>query len=232
MNYASQTLASIVSNHYQAAPLFEKFHLDFCCKGKQTLATACEQKGLDIHTVEQELEEIISGAYRKNVVFADMNTEQLIQYILMHHHFFVKQTAPQIVGFLEKIKDKHGDRFPQMSRVLALFRELSFELLSHMEKEEKILFPAMKILETEQTAAIPFKPVIEQMLAEHNEAGDLMEQIRILTLDYTPPENTCTTFQLTLTMLKDFEANLHKHVHLENNHLFPMAEKLMVEISE
>ena len=85
----------------------------------------------------------------------------------------------------------------------------------------------MALLETKKEAAIPFKPVIEQMLAEHNEAGDLMDQIRILTLDYTPPENTCTTFQLTLSMLKDFEANLHKHVHLENNHLFPMAEQLM-----
>lgn len=227
MKYASETLASIVSNHYQAAPLFEKFHLDFCCKGKQTLATACEQKGLDVLTVEQELEELISGAYKKNIVFADMTAEQLIQYILIHHHFFIKQTVPQIVAYLEKINAKHGDRFPQMSRVLTLFRDLSFELLSHMEKEEKILFPAMTLLETKKEAAIPFKPVIEQMLAEHNEAGDLMEQIRILTLDYTPPENTCTTFQLTLTMLKDFEANLHKHVHIENNHLFPMAEQLM-----
>lgn len=230
MNFASQTLASIVSNHYQAASLFEKFHLDFCCKGKQTLAIACEQKGLNLHEVEQELEELINGAYKKNVVFSDMKAEQLIQYILIYHHFFIKQTVPQILGYLEKINAKHGDRFPQMSRVQTLFRNLSFELLSHMEKEEKILFPAMVVLETKKEAAIPFTPVIEQMLAEHNEAGDLMEQIRILTLDYAAPENTCTTFQLTLTMLKDFEANLHKHVHLENNHLFPMTEQLMADV--
>lgn len=227
MNYTSQTLASIVSNHYQTAALFEKFHLDFCCKGQQTLASACEQKGLDLNTVVQELEEMVNGDQQKNIPFADMKAEQLIQYILIHHHFFIKQTSPQILGYLEKINTKHGDRFPQMVRVLNLFRELSFELLSHMEKEEQILFPAINALEKNQATLISFKPVIEQMLAEHHEAGDLMDQIRVLTLDYTPPENTCTTFHLTLTMLKDFEANLHKHVHLENNHLFPMADRLL-----
>lgn len=228
MNYALQTLASIVSDHYQAAPLFEKFHLDFCCKGKQTLATACEQKGLDIYQVVQDLEELIAGTQKQPVAFTDMKAEQLIQYILIHHHFFIKQTVPRLLDFLEKINHKHGDRFPQMGRVLTLFRELSFELLAHMEKEEKILFPAIVALETDRKTAISFKQVIEQMLAEHDDAGELIEQIRILTLDYSPPENACTTFQLTLTMLKDFEANLHKHVHLENNILFPMTEKLMV----
>lgn len=90
------------------------------------------------------------------------------------------------------------------------------------------MFPAIVALETDRKTAISFKQVIEQMLAEHDDAGELIEQIRILTLDYSPLENACTTFQLTLTMLKDFEANLHKHVHLENNILFPMTEKLMV----
>lgn len=227
MNYASQTLASIVSDHYQTAPLFEKFHLDFCCKGKQTLASACEQKGLDLQTVVQELEELVNGDHKKNISFSDMKAGQLVQYILIHHHFFIKQTVPQLLAYLEKINAKHGDKFPQMSRVLTLFRELSYELLSHMDKEEQILFPAITAMETNETAVIAFKPVIEQMLVEHNEAGDLMDQIRVLTLDYTPPENACTTFQLTLTMLKDFEANLHKHVHLENNHLFPMVVEQM-----
>jgi len=227
MNYASQTLASIVSDHYQAAPVFEKYHLDFCCKGKQTLASACEQKGLDVYQVVHDLEKLLDGTQKQTVVFNDMKAAQLIQYILIHHHFFVKQIMPQLLGFLEKINHKHGDRFPQMTRVLTLFRELSYELLLHMEKEEKILFPAIVSLETDSKVAIPFKQVIERMLTEHDEAGELMDQIRILTLDYTPPENTCTTFHLTLTMLKDFEANLHKHVHLENNHLFPMAEKLL-----
>ncbi len=227
MNYASQTLASIVNDHYQAAPFFEKFHLDFCCKGKQTLASACEQKGLDVYQVVHDLEELIEGTQKQHVVFAEMKAAQLIQYILIQHHFFVKQTVPQLLGFLEKINHKHGDRFPYMSGVLTLFRELSFELLSHMEKEEKILFPAIVSLEADRKMVIPFKQVIERMLTEHDEAGALMEQMRELTLDYTPPENACTTFQLTLTMLKDFEANLHKHVHLENNILFPMAMKQM-----
>lgn len=110
MNYALQTLASIVSDHYQAAPLFEKFHLDFCCKGKQTLATACEQKGLDIYQVVQDLEELIAGTQKQQVAFTDMKAEQLIQYILIHHHFFIKQTVPRLLGFLEKINHKHGKR--------------------------------------------------------------------------------------------------------------------------
>lgn len=227
MNYASQTLASIVSDHHQAAPLLEKFHLDFCCKGKQTLAFACEQKGLDVQQVADELDELIAGTQKQSFAFTDMKAEQLIQYIMIHHHFYVKQTVPQLLGYLEKINHKHGDRFPQMSRVLNLFHELSLELLSHMEKEEKILFPAIVSLETDQRVSLPFVRVIERMLIEHDTAGELMEQIRILTLDYTPPENACTTFHLALTMLKDFEANLHKHVHLENNMLFPLTTRLM-----
>ncbi|TDO26516.1 iron-sulfur cluster repair di-iron protein [Sediminibacterium goheungense] len=232
MNYATQTLASIVSNHYQTASLFEKFHLDFCCKGKQTLASACEQKGLDLSMVEQALEEIITGVKKQPLVFANMNAEQLIQYILTHHHFYIKQNLPQILTYLEKITMKHGDRFPNMQRVLTQFRELSFELLAHLEKEEKVLFPAIIAMEKGTKEMIPYLQIIRKMLTEHDDAGEMMEQIRILTLDYTTPENTCTTFQLTLMMLKDFESNLHKHVHLENNHLFPLTEKIVGEMAD
>lgn len=227
MDYSSQTLASIVSNHYQVAPLFEKLHLDFCCKGNQTLTAACEQKGLDIHQLTKELDQLISTSKNKIVDFNDMEPGQLIQYILLHHHFYVKQTIPQLAAYLNKIVLKHGDKFPNMGRVSTLFRTLSIELLSHLEKEEQVLFPAISSMASGEEVSIPLKNIIERMLTEHDEAGEMMEQIRILTLDYSPPENVCTTFELTLTMLKDFESNLHKHVHLENNHLFPMAVSLM-----
>lgn len=227
MDYTSQTLASLVSDHYQVAPLFEKLHLDFCCKGQQTLKTACEQKGLDIQQVITELDALISTSKKENVDFDKMEAAQLIQYILLHHHFYVKQTIPQLAAYLNKIVLKHGDKFPNMGRVSTLFRTLSIELLSHLEKEEQVLFPAIISMASGEAISIPLKNIIERMLTEHDDAGEMMEQIRILTLDYTPPENVCTTFQLTLTMLKDFESNLHKHVHLENNHLFPMAVRLM-----
>lgn len=227
MNYAVQTLASIVSEHYQTAHLFEKFQLDFCCKGKQTLAAACEQKGLDLQLVAAELDEMITGNHKQVAAFTEMNAEQLIQYILIHHHFFVKQTIPQLLAYLEKIAYKHGNRFPYMSTVLTKFRELSFELLSHMAQEEQVLFPAIMGLEKGKKMEISYQEVITHLLAEHEDAGEMMEQIRTLTMNYTAPENACTTFQITLTMLKDFEWNLHKHVHLESNHLFPLAENLL-----
>ncbi len=227
MNYATKTLASIVSEHYQTAPVFEKWHLDFCCKGNQTLAFACEQKGLNVEDIEKELNTLIVHQKKQIVHFGEMGVDQLIQYILFHHHFYVKQSIPQITSFLEKIVHKHGDHFPNMIRVQKLFRELSIELLSHLEKEEQILFPTLESLQKGNKISIPLKQVIDRMLTEHDDAGELMEQIRILTLDYSVPENACTTFQLTLTILKDFESNLHKHVHLENNHLFPTAIKLI-----
>ena len=163
-----------------------------------------------------------------------MTAEQLISYILIHHHFYVKQSMPTIIGHLEKVAAKHGDRFPYMAEVLSLFREINDEMTMHMHKEEVILFPRIKEVTAQQEAhqhsnlapgyiAAP----IQVMELEHEHAGDILYKIRSLTNNYTPPEGACTTFQVSLAELKEFEEDLHRHVHLENNLLFPLAEKIL-----
>ena len=232
-NIAEQTLATIVTNNHFTVPVLEKYDLDFCCKGKRTLADVCTEKGISIEAISEELEKS-SEIPTTKMPFTEMTAEQLISYILIHHHFYVKQSMPTIIGHLEKVAAKHGDRFPYMAEVLSLFREINDEMTMHMHKEEVILFPRIKEVTAQQEAhqhsnlapgyiAAP----IQVMELEHEHAGDILYKIRSLTNNYTPPEGACTTFQVSLAELKEFEEDLHRHVHLENNLLFPLAEKIL-----
>ncbi len=229
---AQQTLASIVTNNHSTVPVLEKYHLDFCCKGKRTLAEACNEKGLLVETISAELERSTKVNNNK-MPFTEMSAEQLISHILIHHHFYVRQSMPTILDHLEKVATKHGDRYPCMVEVLYLFKEISEEMTAHMQKEEQILFPRIKELAAlneinhnrKFTEGFIHAP-IQVMEQEHEHAGDLLYKIRALTNRYTAPVDACTTFQVSLAELKEFEEDLHKHVHLENNILFPLAEKL------
>ena len=231
-NIAEQTLATIVTNNHFTVPVLEKYDLDFCCKGKRTLADACAEKGISIEAISEELENSSLTPTNK-MPFTEMTADQLISYILIHHHFYVKQSMPTIIGHLEKVAAKHGDRFPYMVEVLALFRDIEAEMTMHMHKEEVILFPRIKeIVALQQTnqhsnlVAGYITAPIQVMELEHEHAGDVLYKIRSLTNNYTPPADACTTFQVSLAELKEFEEDLHRHVHLENNLLFPMAEKM------
>jgi regulator of cell morphogenesis and NO signaling len=237
-NIAEQTLATIVTNNHATVPVLEKFDLDFCCKGKRTLADACAEKGISIEAISEELERS-SSIVPDKMPFTEMTAEQLISYIIIHHHFYVKQAMPAISGHLEKVAMKHGSRFPFMVEVLCLFKEINEEMTLHMHKEEVILFPRIKEVAAMNNAhqhnisgsgyiAAP----IQVMELEHDHAGETMHKIRKLTNNYTPPADACTTFQISLAELKEFEEDLHRHVHLENNMLFPLAEKMLENLSK
>ena len=233
-NIAQQTLASIVTGNHQVVPVLEKYQLDFCCKGKRTLSEACLEKGLSVDTVLNELELFIPKEEKKKMHFNLMNAEQLISYILVHHHFYVKQSMPTIFGHLEKVATKHGVRFPEMVIVFQLFAAVREEMALHIQKEELVLFPRIKEVEklytnrqkTKLTAGYINGPVTV-MEMEHEHAGELLEDIRRLTNNYTQPADACTTFKLSLAELKEFEEDLHRHVHLENHLLFPLAKKML-----
>ena len=233
-NIAEQKLATIVTNNHFTVPILEKYNLDFCCKGKRTLAEACAEKGLSVEIISQELEKATAELQSNKMPFTQMNGEQLISYILIHHHFYVKQSMPTILGHLEKVAAKHGDHYPYMVQVLDIFKEINEEMTAHMYKEEAILFPRIKEVQVLQEAHQHknlaegyISAPIQVMEQEHDHAGDLLYKIRELTNMYTPPAEACTTFQVCLAELKEFEEDLHRHVHLENNLLFPLAEKMM-----
>ena len=237
-NITKQTLASIVSEHLQTVPVLEKYHLDFCCKGKRTLAEACTQKGLSIEAVMKELEEATDETNNRNMPFNEMNAEQLIGHILIHHHYYVKQSMPTIVAHLTKVVAKHAEKFPFLIDALNLFNQLKNEMILHMHKEETVLFPRIKEVasfyhfkQKKNIGSNYINGPVAVLESEHDEAGEIMYTIRQLTNNYTAPEGACTTFIVTLAELKEFEEDLHRHVHLENNILFPLAEKMILTLS-
>ena len=221
----NQTLSQIVTENYQAAQVFEKYGLDFCCKGKRPLTEACKEKSLPVENVVKDLADALTSADNKRE-FKEMSLTELTEYIVRVHHNYVKQSMPPILMYILKVATKHGARFPFMHEVYDLFLELEEEMTQHMAKEEKILFPRIKLLELnaaqENTAGYISAPV-EVMETEHDHAGTIMEKIRVLTGNYLAPEDACTTFRLALASLQAFESDLHHHVHLENNILFPKA---------
>jgi regulator of cell morphogenesis and NO signaling len=221
----NKTLSQIVTENYQAARVFEKYGLDFCCKGKRPLTDACREKSVAVDNVVKELSEALSGLDTERE-FNEMSLTELAEYIVRIHHNYVKQNMPQTLMYVLKVATKHGNRYPYMQKVYELFAALTEDMSQHMVKEEKILFPRIKLLELN---AAPQNPVayitgpVEVMEHEHDEAGTTMQKIRVLTGNYQAPDDACTTFRLALASLQAFEADLHHHVHLENNILFPKA---------
>ncbi|MFI5130643.1 MAG: iron-sulfur cluster repair di-iron protein [Chitinophagales bacterium] len=232
-NVEQQSLSGIVLERHQVIPVFEKYGLDYCCRGKKTLSQACAEKNISLSNVKEEI--LLATESSKPILpFTEMSAEQLISYILIHHHFYVKSTIPAIINHLGKVVAKHGDRYPKMSKVLQLFIAIKDELEPHMKKEEHILFPRIRevasllLLHKEINFAPEYiSAPIELMAIEHDYAGQLMFEIRDITNNYTAPEDACTTHRVCLEELKAFETDLHQHVHLENNILFPMAAAMM-----
>ena len=237
-NIAQMPLASIVKANHHTVPVLEKYRLDFCCKGKRTLAEACEENNVSKESVIQELQAVQNNERIQHIPFNEMNAEQLINYIVTHHHFYVKQVVPTIYQHSQRVAAKHGDGFPYMIQVAELFAEVAEEMIAHMQKEEMILFPGIRQLEAMVVSGeadkgnVPYiSSPINVMEEEHEHSGNLLAEIRKLTDDYTAPANACTTFRITLAELKEFEEDLHKHVHLENNILFPLAKNMLRSVA-
>jgi regulator of cell morphogenesis and NO signaling len=235
-DFINQTLGEIVTKQNNVVPVLEKYNLDYCCKGKRTLQRACEENNVDVTTVLDELENISTLKNAIQMPFNEMTAEQLIGHILVNHHYYIKQIVPQIQAHLAKLKLKHADKFEWIESGVQTFDLLQKELLQHMQKEERILFPSIQKIEACYDGN-GNKDDIKNVLApimvmekEHAEAGALMERLKIITNNYTPAETACTTHRITLMELKEFEENLHQHVHLENNILFPKAIKMYEEI--
>ncbi len=228
---SSLSLAQIVNSNHQAASVFEKYHLDFCCKGKRSLEQACTEQQLSISKVTEDLENIFTKDNNSTVDFEKMNLTQLADYIVQTHHAYVKNEMPQIHAYLQKVSSKHGERHPELYKIFQTFSAVKEEMEGHMKKEELILFPRIKELQkladnenaNLQLNITYLQSPITVMEQEHDHAGSLLNDIRILSNDYTPPQDACTTYRLSFAALKAFEMDLHQHVHLENNILFPKA---------
>lgn len=236
-----ETLGQIATRDLRKAQVFKKYGLDFCCGGKKTVKEACAEKGLDVTKVEQELQH--ADTIQSNVrplSYDDWSLDFLADFILNTHHSYVKKTLPDIKAYAEKVRKVHGDRHPELIRIYQLVEEVYAELMSHMIKEEKVLFPYVKELVAAKAGIKPLlaahfgsvKAPINMMEMEHEIVGKNLDEIRILSNNYQLPEDACASYSLLYRMLEEFEDDLHLHIHLENNILFPKAleiEKLLVK---
>lgn len=227
------TVAEIVTADFRAAAVFQEFGIDFCCGGRRTIADACSQRDLDTDAVLDAVSRTCAtpGSAPR---FDDWSLPTLIGYIVGNHHAFVRQALPSLTAHADKIAGVHGDRHPELREVAPLVEELAAEMTSHMAKEERVLFPfitatAEAVQHGAPLPAAPFGPIdnpIRMMEAEHDSAGAIMARIRELTNGYSVPDDGCTTYRVCFQALEAFEQDLHAHVHLENNILFPKAKAL------
>ena len=224
------TIREIVRNDHRAAAVFEKHAIDFCCGGNKTLESVCEQKGIDPAMLVRELR-LVEAASGSGYFRPDQwDPDVLADFIVNTHHRYVRRMLPQIRAHLAKLVSVHGMNHPELSAIAGRFEEVAGELTHHMQKEEVVLFPAIKTLVTlsareQATRQAPFsiRRPIEMMEAEHQTAGDALTFIRTTSGDFVPPADACETYRVTYRELEDFERDLHQHVHLENNILFPKA---------
>ena len=224
------TVGEIVATDFRAASVFEQFGIDFCCGGRRSVAEACRDAATDPGIVERALQALPPADADEEDGVTQWPVKRLIDHIVGTHHAYVQSALPTIARYLAKLVEVHGPRHPELVRVSASFDQVSRDLLQHMLKEERILFPYILELTTDgRPRQSPFGTVqnpIRMMEREHQDVGDQLRLIRELTDAYTPPVGGCTTYRVCFAELERFERDLHRHVHLENNVLFPKAVEL------
>ena len=229
----SNTVAELVAQNYKAADVFKKYNIDFCCGGRQSLATVCEQKKLAYSDLEEAFLDIDASVVETDD-FINWELDRLIEYIVQTHHSYVRENIPQINAYAEKVARVHGENHPENIEVYKLFNLIASELMMHMNKEEHILFPFIVSLVKRKNNQVvefnaPFNSIdapISMMEHDHDNAGKLIKAIRELTNNYQSPTDACTTYKVLYAKLMEFESDLFKHIHLENNLLFPKAQEI------
>jgi len=213
----------------QSTRLFEQLKIDYCCRGNRPLAEACASAGVDVDNVIEMLAEVKQS--EDTLDFQNASLPELIRHILDTHHVFTKSEMERMQALIVKVLGAHGANHPELIQLGELWQRLCADLKPHMFKEEQILFPYMLALvkAAEQKRGAPFAPFgsvnnpIRMMMREHDGAGEILRELRALTSDYKAPADACMSYQTLYDALENFERDLHQHIHLENNILFPKA---------
>jgi regulator of cell morphogenesis and NO signaling len=231
------TLGKLAAADIRKAEVFKKYGLDFCCGGKKSLRQACEEKNLDVSVIEKELLEVSQTHGKAGFDFNNWQLDFLTDYIYNEHHQYWYNEEPAITELVQKVAGHHGKQHKELLRVNELYLILRHELNTHFLKEEKVLFPHIKQLVAIQENTSAAKAILvnideplQMMEADHEVAGELLSEIRKTTNNYTLPSDACNSFKLLYHKLKSLEEDLHQHVHLENNILFPKASLLHKQI--
>jgi regulator of cell morphogenesis and NO signaling len=223
-----KTVGELVTEGPHRSRVFESHRIDYCCGGKRPLAEACEKKGIEATQLIEELVAADAGASAKDETdYATMPMDELADHIESTHHAYLGRELPRLLAMAEKVAKVHGEKDVRLGELAGVVSGLVEELTSHMMKEERILFPAIRMLvQAEGRPAMPCGTLanpIGVMEAEHDSAGDALGDIERLTDGHTPPDWACNTYRALLDGLRELELDLHQHIHKENNILFPRA---------
>lgn len=231
--FALRSVGSIVNENFATTRIFKNFGIDFCCGGTASLADACRMAGVDIERVVEALEDSTDQS-AESIPFDSWPTDLLIDYVLKIHHRGIRAKGPQLLADIERVERAHGERHPELRKLVTLFADSLEDIENHLQKEEQVLFPyCYRLFEAQQqgqrcepmhcgTVANP----IRVMLREHSDEGTRYKYIRTLMNNFEVPEDACPTYRLMLQDLEAFMDGLFEHIHIENNILFPRFIKL------
>ncbi len=228
------TIGEIVAADYRTAKVFEAHGIDFCCGGKVALSTICREKGLDPALLLREVETLKSEQIDRSQNYTAWELPFLADYIVNTHHVYLKENDGHIAAYARKIAEVHGAHHPEVIEIAAIFDKINNDMVAHLREEEEVFFPAVKRVHAARKAGneptaedvATIRTSLAKLGSEHEEIGDAIHTIRHLSKEYAIPDDVCNTFLVTYQKLKEFEDDLHKHVHLENNILFPKAAEL------
>ena len=234
-----QIIGELVANDYRTASVFKKYGIDFCCQGNRTINDACEAKKIDEKLVVGDLNNLIQSKSEGAIDFQSWPIDLLADYIEKKHHRYVEEKSLEIKPYLDKVCRVHGERHPELLEIKEHFYATAGELAMHMKKEELMIFPYIrkmaKAKQENTKVELPnfgsVKNPIQAMMDEHTTEGDRFRKIEELSNNYTAPEDGCNTYRVTFALLNEFEQDLHMHIHLENNILFPRAIELEKELN-
>lgn len=230
----TKTIGEIVANDYRTAAVFDRHRIDFCCGGKVSLAAVCRDQGLDPATLLREIEAVTQGPVDRSRNFAAWELPFLADYIVNTHHAYLRENDGPIAAYAARIAAVHGPNHPELIEIARIFGEIAAAMEAHLREEEEVFFPVVKRLDAARKSGMAplaadrdvARASLARLEREHEEIGDAVHTIRGLANGYTLPADACNTFMLTYRKLQEFEEDLHHHVHLENNILFPKAALL------
>ncbi|MDF1576647.1 MAG: iron-sulfur cluster repair di-iron protein [Bacteroidales bacterium] len=231
-------VGEIVRRNFSTARIFEAQKIDFCCGGNISLELAAKKEGVDTNILLAELNAVLQKKDKDSELIESLSMKGLIDHILVTHHTYVTEAMPFLLQKLQKLCDVHGENHPELHEVRASFIDAAANLSAHMKKEELILFPYIRQLEKYRLEGGP-KPdktglaqaAIKEMEAEHQVEGERFMKLTEITSNYKVPPDGCNTFEVTYKTLEEFDNDLHRHIHLENNILFPKALRLEQAVS-
>ena len=229
---STQTVREIVQQCPAAVPVFEALGIDYCCGGEKSLEDACKKQNVPLsQALKDHSDALVVRPGKDDKRWTTSSLGELAAHVVEQHHAYAKRELPRLVALATKVHTRHGHAHPELNQLRELVDALRSEMSPHMLKEEQVLFPRLSAMEQAALTGSSLEPAffgalinpIRHMMRDHDDTGELFKSIRRVTHDYKLPDDACVSYQSFYQGLIDLEKDTHRHIHLENNILFPRA---------